>query len=94
MRSKRVIAAVLAAVTVFGCSAGYFPAGLIKPANTITAEAAKIQYAKTFDSLGYSYSTDLKTFYGYMNTYFDYENIAYDMAQQLRYTSTRTHQTS
>ena len=84
MRSKRFIAAVLAAVTVFGCSAGYFPAGLIKPANTITAEAAKIQYAKTFESLGYSYSTDLKTFYGYMNTYFDYENIAYDSTTGVR----------
>ena len=54
MRSKRFIAAALAAVTVFGYSAGHFPAGLIKPANTITAEAANIQSAKRFDSLGYA----------------------------------------
>lgn len=84
MRSKRFIAAALAAVTVFGYSAGHFPAGLIKPANTITAEAANIQSAKRFDSLGYPDSTDLNTFYGYMNTYFDYENIAYDSTTSVR----------
>ena len=52
MRSKRFIATFLAAVTVFGYSAGYFPAGLIKPANTITADAGiKDNFAKKFDSL-------------------------------------------
>ena len=85
MRSKRFIAAVLAAVTVFGYSAGYFPAGLIKPANTITADAGiKDSFAKKFDSLGYPDSTDLNTFYGYMNKYFDYDNIAYDSTTGVR----------
>ena len=40
MEFKRIAAAALAAVTVLGYSAGYYPAGLIKPASSITAEAA------------------------------------------------------
>ncbi|MCR5015928.1 MAG: leucine-rich repeat protein [Ruminococcus sp.] len=40
MEFKRIAAAALAAVTVLGYSAGYYPAGLIKPVSSITAEAA------------------------------------------------------
>ena len=77
MEFKRIAAAALAAVTVFGYSAGYYPAGLIKPASSITAEAAKQKFnaSTTFSSLGRNVdtNTDESTFYGYLRKYFDYE---------------------
>ena len=80
MEFKRIAAAALAAVTVLGYSAGYYPAGLIKPASSITAEAAKQKFnaSTTFSSLGRNVdtNTDESTFYGYLRKYFDYEWVA------------------